>query len=369
MFSSRPGLVFVIFAALALGGCDRQEIHSYRIPRSKDASPETGVFGSPGQRMPPANVEPPTPGASAPKVVWTTPASWKSVESNQPMRLATLDAHGVEVTIAAFPGSVGGLLANVNRWRGQIGLPPAADGDLPSLLKTTKEGNTEVSIVNMTGADGDVLLAAIISPGDGQTWFTKSKAKPAAIDAIRADFETFSKSFRIDASAPAASANRPTPGAGAMPGAAPHSHHDSDADINSRLAAWKPPTNWKSEQVAVQFLTASFQATNAEGGAKATVASLMGDGGGLLPNINRWRGQLELDPLDDLAKQPSSNVGDGSMIVDIANAAGTDRMIVGMVATPDSTWFFKLRGTPRGVEQEKKAFEGMVRVVGLGSNE
>ncbi len=372
MASMKTGLFLMCVASVALGGCDRPEIHSYRVTRSKDASPEMGVFGAPPASTPPATVPPPDRNPAAPTVVWTTPASWKAVKSDQPMRVATLDAAGVEVTVAAFPGSVGGLLANVNRWRGQIGLPPATENDLPSLLKTTQEGGTEVSIVDMTGSDGDEMLAAIIIPGDGQTWFTKSKAKPAAIQTIRADFESFSKSFRIDSAAPSASAPMAAPGGmpGAMPGTAdmPNPHAGTGGDINTRLEAWKPPANWTKEQVTVQFLTASFQANNAEGGAKATVASLMGDAGGLLANINRWRGQLELNPVNDLTQQPTTSVGAGSMVVDLSNAAGTDRMIVGVVATPQATWFFKLRGTPKGVEQEKAAFEAMVKTVGLGGN-
>jgi hypothetical protein len=33
-----------------------------------------------------------------------------------------------EVTVSAFPGDTGGLLANLNRWRGQIGLEPVQAG-------------------------------------------------------------------------------------------------------------------------------------------------------------------------------------------------------------------------------------------------
>lgn len=368
MASTRTQVCLLCLASVALGACDREEIHSYRVPRSKDASPEMGMFGAPPASTPP----PSAPDQAAATVVWTTPASWKSVKSDQPMRLATLDASGVEVTIAAFPGSVGGLLANVNRWRGQIGLPLATEADLPSLLKTTKEGTTEVSIVSMVGSDGDEMLAAIITPGDGQTWFTKSKSKPAAIQAIRADFEAFSKSFRIDAAAPSAAS--PVPASGSMPGTMPspgdmpNPHAGVGGDVNARLEAWKPPANWTKEQVTVQFLTASFQAANAQGGAKVTVASLMGDAGGILPNINRWRGQLELPPIDALSLQPATSVGPGSMLVDLSNTSGTDRMIVGVVATPQATWFFKIRGTPQGVEQEKAAFEAMVKNIGLGSN-
>ena len=34
------------------------------------------------------------------------------------------DGNEIDFSITSFPGDVGGLLANVNRWLGQIGLPP-----------------------------------------------------------------------------------------------------------------------------------------------------------------------------------------------------------------------------------------------------
>ena len=39
--------------------------------------------------------------------------------------------NSVDISITSSPGDVGGLLANVNRWIGQIDLPPINDASLP----------------------------------------------------------------------------------------------------------------------------------------------------------------------------------------------------------------------------------------------
>jgi hypothetical protein len=294
------------------------------------------------------------------------------------MRLATFDASGAEVSVAAFPGSVGGTLANVNRWRGQIGLEPATEADLPALLKTTKDGGVEVSILTMTGAKGQVMLASMISPGDGQTWFVKAVSEPAKIEEIRGSFEGFSKSFRLEGAAsgstpPPPAMPAPMPGTaggngmgGGMPGNPPT---QSNSEIGSRLVSWPAPPTWKPQELTGGILSASFAADNAEGGAKVTASSLLGDGGGMLANINRWRGQVGLPEIGDLSQQPLETVGQGSTLVDLTNAAGTDRMLVAVISSPEATWFFKSRGTPKGVEAERNAFERMVRMIGLGANQ
>src|SRR5262249_4613854 len=110
----RGGRALKIACAIALAplivSCDREDIHAYRAPK---APAPTQVKGAdPVQNQ---------------KVTWDVPGGWRSVQSGQQVRAAPFRAgrgEGVEVSIAAFPGDGGGLLANVNRWRGQVGLEP-----------------------------------------------------------------------------------------------------------------------------------------------------------------------------------------------------------------------------------------------------
>lgn len=347
---------FVGIAGLTctIWGCDRAEIHSYRVPKSKDSAAGSAVSGV--SAMAPSGAD----------VVWTVPAGWNEVKSEQAMRVATFQAAGSEVTVAAFPGTVGGNLANVNRWRGQIGLDPIGEPELANLLVSSQEGKTQVSLLTLTGSAGQVMLAAIILPGDDQTWFVKSVTDASKAAAIRADFERFSKSFRIESSS---SAPPPT-SAGTSPSPIPNGvlpNSSPAGEVDARLAKWTPPSHWKVETQSGGILAAAYAATNSEGGARATATSLLGDGGGLMANINRWRDQLGLPALTDLSGQPMTSIGGGTTQVDLVNAAGTDRMIAIIVPAGQSTWFFKLRGSVKGVEAEKDAFVKFAKATGLGT--
>lgn len=313
-----------------------------------------------------------TPAGSAAKVVWTLPENWKNVASAQAMRVATIDAGGVEVSVTAFPGAVGGTLANINRWRGQMGLDPVGEGDLAGLLRSSRHGGTEVSQLSMTGKDGRVMLAAIVVPGDGQTWFVKATTDAPKASAMRAVFEKFAESFRLGratttgAPAPATASPAPQPAPSPFAPNAPNPHAQPTGKVEARLAQWKPPAQWKIEPVDGGVLAAAFAASNAEGGARVTATSLVNDGGGPLSNINRWREQLSLAALSEFSQQPVSDVGPGTTLVDLTNPSGTDRMIAVIVPAEGMTWFFKLRGTPKGVEAERGGFEKFVKAVGLG---
>ncbi len=90
--------------------------------------PGAGAAPAAGAGVPP----PPT---SEPPFAWTAPAGWKD-QGPRTMRLATFvpeGAPGSEVYVSQFSGSVGGVRSNVDRWRGEMGLPPVTDAELEGL--------------------------------------------------------------------------------------------------------------------------------------------------------------------------------------------------------------------------------------------
>jgi len=372
-----PFVLTVLTAASALAvcpGCDRAGIQSYRVAKSAEA-PSGAEAPLPG-----GTAERPSPDQRAPTagVSWSLPSGWKEVPTTQQMRLATFDAGGVEVAVSAFPGAVGGTLANVNRWRGQIGLEPIDESALGQLLVTSREGPTDVSLLAMEGKDGKVMLGAIIVPGDGQTWFVKATTDAAKASALRGAFGAFSRSFRLanDTGGDAAGAGKTDAGAQVAPAApspapqgstAPPPTRVEGGSISARLARFKAPEGWAAESAGGNIVAAAFKATNGDGGARITATSLGNDGGGDLANINRWRGQLGLAPLADLAAVERSDLLPGLVTVDLRNPEGTDRMISVIAPAGGSTWFFKMRGTVAGVEAERAKFAAFVREVAQGA--
>ena len=107
------------------------------------------------------------------------------------------------------------------------------------------------------------------------------------------------------------------------------------------------------------------------GTAKASVTALPRRAGELLLNVNRWRGQLNLKPIDEeqLGKEVRQLevAGTSAPFVDLTgpeSAGGTPpRMLGVMLPRGEQTWFFKINGPADVVEKQKSAFEAFVKSV------
>ena len=193
--------LLMIFSVLALllGACRDPEITTYTAP--KDPAPAAATAMPPGhpptQGMPAAMPMPPpadTPAAPA-ALTWTAPAAWTAKAPGQMVKAtyttpAAPGATEALATISSFPGDVGGTLANVNRWRGQIGLPPISQTDLAANI-TTIENETAAlrfTLIDITNpATGTRLLAASL-PLPGETYFFKMTGPSATLAAQKQTF-------------------------------------------------------------------------------------------------------------------------------------------------------------------------------------
>ncbi len=124
-----------------------------------------------------------------------------------------------------------------------------------------------------------------------------------------------------------------------------------------------PPESWGLDSpFGPEKARFSISATN--GTATVSLTVLQGDGGGLLSNVNRWRGQLGLESLDEtnLASgvQSVDSLGTEARLVDFSgtsNRTQLDTRLVGVIVSRNElTWFYKLMGTPALVEAEKEGF-------------
>ena len=145
----------------------------------------------------------PAPGAvPASSADWKIPNGWKSIAPGQ-MQVAKFSVPEIggakaEVMVSVFPNSTGGTLANVNRWRGQIGINPLGDADLATLVKPLDEKIPDSALVDMTGTDlktsKPARLVGAIVPRGGQWYFFKLLGDDAAVAAQKDAFIAFAKS-------------------------------------------------------------------------------------------------------------------------------------------------------------------------------
>jgi hypothetical protein len=185
-----PRLIAVLTIPLGLLlGCEEPAIEEHSVPKGVE------VVDEPAQSTPA-----PAPDASSAEAwPWTVPAAWKPVDEQRPMRLATYAAETelgvVEVAISRFPGDVGGMLANVNRWRGQVGLPPAEEADLAGMMDRFETPGFVGHTMRLEGAEQHILAASIYETGEDRTWFVRVTTDPAKADAVEDDVFAFSRTF------------------------------------------------------------------------------------------------------------------------------------------------------------------------------
>ena len=130
-----------------------------------------------------------------PAPTWTVPAGWQKAEGQKPMRVATFTVTGGEVAISQLGGNAGGLLANVNRWCGQVGLAPVTAEQLPALAPQFEITGFTGNTMRLKGAEKHMVAAVIYEPKADRTWFVKLLGPPALADQHEAALIAFAKSF------------------------------------------------------------------------------------------------------------------------------------------------------------------------------
>lgn len=191
-----------------LSGCRDREIVSYRVKREVVHPPATASAVEPAgpkaqvPEAPSSMASTPVPTAQGDGLQWTAPAHWTSKPASA-MRRATYaipggnGSHG-ELAVTAFPGNVGGNLANVNRWRGQIQLEPVGAQELEKLLEHLDAGSLHIDLVDIkadTGADPQRIIGAIV-PLDGSTWFFKFSGPDSLLTAEKSAIIGFLRTIR-----------------------------------------------------------------------------------------------------------------------------------------------------------------------------
>lgn len=199
--SRLPLLLITGLLVAPLASCD-EDVRTYEVITPQSATTQNAAPAIAAEPKAPASppVEAPTAQpAQAGNLRWTLPEGWKQLDGQRPMRVATFQTGDgkLEVALTRFPGDTGGLLANVNRWRQQTGLPPIADADLAAALQPTDNGSLRGHTLRLRG-EQQYLLGAILSPADGsETYFLKAMSDPALIDTHEAAFITFAKSLTL----------------------------------------------------------------------------------------------------------------------------------------------------------------------------
>lgn len=348
---------------------------------------------------------------------YTAPAGWEKQPAAE-MRLASFTIPGGgDFSVVSLPGMAGDLKSNLNRWRGQVGLPPLTDaGEIQRSVTPVTIDGTQATSLELYSPAGtpDKAMRVVLLEKDGATWFFKLAGPGSLVKAQKAAFESFNRSVKIkpadgedDSSqlppmgqltnkggtgnqmppsaqeptppggegseSPAMGANHPPvdgrmgdqPADSAMgqpPGGDMAGTPMAPAKTDTRLS-WKLPSGWK-EKAAGMMRVASFDAPQ---GGDVSIVNLSGDGGGLLNNVNRWRAQMGLAAIEakdlDQEVQGLDLVGTKAAFMTLYTASKDKGMMVVLLSHAGQTWFVKWAGPGAAIPAQQADFLAFVKSI------
>jgi len=187
-------LFLVSTLALVTGlGCYRDQVQSAQVEKgAPPAAPESlpaahPPLGTQAPAMGTGEVPPPPTPQSGQMLKWTLPKGWTTTQAGG-MRYATLKPAGnAEVSVVMLSGPAGGELANVNRWRSQLGLPPVEEGTLAGSRQVVKAKAGTVAVFEFANS-GSRMVVGLRTTTDGNTWFLKLMGEDAPVGQAKTDF-------------------------------------------------------------------------------------------------------------------------------------------------------------------------------------
>lgn len=342
-------LLPLVSSVLILWGCRRDSVAVYDVPKEDEVAPPL-VANAP--------VLAPT---STDWIQWTKPAAWTELAPTA-FRKGNYLAEGndgkkVEITVTSFPGTVGGTLANVNRWRGQAGLSSINNEELSQSLTEVRIDGYEGQIVNILpdsdDADATQIVAAIFIY-KGESWFFKMSGPQQSVSSQKAIFDRFVAGLEFTDAA--------------------SEHESSDASSKASKEAvltFDVPESW-AESDGSSMRIASYEAP-LEGFEPAdfSITRFPGDAGGITANVNRWRQQIGLRPWSDSqvnSNQETLEVGELDFVffdlkpqTDSEKEGLKERILAAIVKYDGKSWFYKLRGDVFLVETQRNKFRQLVQ--------
>jgi hypothetical protein len=108
-----------------------------------------------------------------------------------------------EIGITALSDDGGGTLANVNRWRNQVGLAPISEDQLNEVVRPIEVSGSKGVYVDMAGPEKKPtqrILGVAVERG-GKAWFFTMKGPLEIVGKQEPTFEAFLRSVRFEANA------------------------------------------------------------------------------------------------------------------------------------------------------------------------
>jgi len=201
--------LIILISALSFGCKPAPKISTYEV---KPERSEKIAEAIPAPKATPASTPAPAPMQASPAMQaeaasfgspqWATlPAQW-TANAPSPMRKGSWMITGdndtkAEIAVTVFPGDVGGITANVNRWRGQLGLAAANETEINASAENINIGKDAGKKYSLVSADQKRVTVALLVPKNNSTWFCKISGDASVVNAQAESFLNFFKNSQL----------------------------------------------------------------------------------------------------------------------------------------------------------------------------
>lgn len=356
MFPKNP--IRILVALLSVAACGPPAVQTIEETRTlTEPRPEQLTDASTRQRLAPMTAQQSPHGAgmgaeggpAAAAFTWDLPEGWKVLPRAQ-FRDANFGVTGrehLECYVTVLPGGGGGIAANLNRWRGQMGQEPLSGADIAALPRAMLLGVEAVKVhidgtFKGAGAEGGgYTMIAVAAERSGAVVTAKLVGPSADVQAESPHFDALIASLR--------------------PGGAPEQAADAGpAAFDPSSLKWKAPEGWTPGPAKPMRVVTFIPSASA--GTECWVSVLGGNGGGLAPNLARWCSQVGRATLskDEVAALPTTDVlGRKGLLVEIE---GSSTAMLAVVCELGSySVFVRLTGSREAVQAERERFLEFVR--------
>ena len=196
--------------------------------------------------------------------------------------------NGADCYVTMLTG--GGEAANINRWRGQMALEPLNEEELRALPRRPFLSTRGIYVEFQGAYQGmgdasakDSTLLGMYAQFPRFAISVKMIGPTQLVLSSRGDFLRFCDSLRLRSEGAGTGSTGPGPEMAAV------------TESESGAIDWDIPAGWMlGEGSSMRLVTLDVEARP---GAQCWVTVLTGEAGGVLPNLNRWRGEMGQEAL------------------------------------------------------------------------
>ncbi len=192
-------MFYLLPAACLLSACGRNEPETYEVP--KQPAPVAAPAQPMGSEADMAAIQSAhaAMAAHAPATAFTAtlPEGWTEVPGSG-MRKASYTIAGTAIDFYLISLAMGDVPSNVNRWRGQVGLPPASPEEIDAAVQSFDAGGHGVKYIEIYNEEGGKGIIAAIIDLAPQFWYFTAKGTNEELKAHAADIRAFLESMKIN---------------------------------------------------------------------------------------------------------------------------------------------------------------------------